>query len=587
MESIVNQPSGNRSRGRRWPCLGLSGLAMAVLVTLGVMLAAPGLVATVMAQDTPVATDTSVTAAPAAEPMPAMRAAPLDLGRVFADTARFLQDYLPRLLLSIVILVVGTVIAWLVAALVRWLVGKTTLDHRLARYVKGGAAEAGVGSERVVSWIIFWILELFVLVLFFHFLQMVAISESLSRVVQQILDYLPRLFGAGLLLLAGWIIAAVVEFLITRALVAAKVDDRFKGNAAPAQAEARPTPPLSKTLGNVIFWVILLLFVPGVLSALAIEGLSAPMQRMLEKVVTFLPNAGLAVIIILLGWLFAGLVRRIVESLMQAAGTDRLGERVGLGRIFKKFNLSALVGLVVYILILVPVIIAALNALQVEGITKPASDMLGKFLAAVPSIFAALLILLIAYIGGRLLGRLATSFMEAIGFDRLPTALGLVGEETAEPATSDAAKPAWSPSQVVGYVVLAVIMLFAITQSCQLLGFVAVAAVIYEFLQFLAQVLLGLAVLALGLYFGNVAAKAVLGSQVAHARWLAVVARVVIIVFASAMALAKIGVGADVVKIAFGLAFGAIAVAAAIAFGLGGRDAAARQIEEWRQKKTD
>lgn len=308
---------------------------------------------------------------------------------------------------------------------------------------------------------------------------------------------------------------------------------------------------------------------------------------MLEKVVTFLPNAGLAVIIILLGWLFAGLVRRIVESLMQAAGTDRLGERVGLGRIFKKFNLSALVGLVVYILILVPVIIAALNALQVEGITKPASDMLGKFLAAVPSIFAALLILLIAYIGGRLLGRLATSFMEAIGFDRLPTALGLVGEETAEPATSDAAKPAWSPSQVVGYVVLAVIMLFAITQSCQLLGFVAVAAVIYEFLQFLAQVLLGLAVLALGLYFGNVAAKAVLGSQVAHARWLAVVARVVIIVFASAMALAKIGVGADVVKIAFGLAFGAIAVAAAIAFGLGGRDAAARQIEEWRQKKTD
>jgi hypothetical protein len=558
---------------------------MAVLVALGVMLAAPGLVATVMAQDTSAATDTGVTAAPAAEPMPAVRAVPLDLSRVFADTVQFLQDYLPRLLLSIVILVVGTVIAWLIAALVRWLMGKATLDNRLARYVKGGAAEARVGSERVVSWIVFWILELFVLVLFFHFLQMAAISESLSRVVQQILDYVPRLFGAGLLLLAGWILAAIVKFLITRALVAAKVDERFKGSAAPAEAGARPRLPLSKTLGSVVFWVILLLFVPGVLSVLAIEGLSTPMQQMVEKVVTFLPNVALAAIILLLGWLFAGMVRRIVEGLMQAAGTDRLGERAGLGRIFKQFNLSALVGLVVYILILVPVIIAALNALQVEGITKPASDMLGNFLAAVPSIFSVLLILLIAYIGGRLLGRLATSFMEAIGFDRLPAALGLTKKEAA-PSAHGAAKPAWSPSQVVGYVVLVVIMLFAIMESCRRLDFVGLAAVVSAFVLFLTQVLLGLAVLALGLYFGNVAAKAILGSQVAHARWLALVARVAIIVFASAMALNKIGVGADVVKIAFGLAFGAIAVAAAIAFGLGGRDAAARQIEEWHQKKS-
>ena len=574
MQSVQDQLSGNRPMGRWWPYVCSSGLAMAVLVTLGVMLAAPGLVATVMAQDTPVVTDNRTTEAPS-----------LDLSRVFSDTAQFLQDYLPRLLLSIVILVVGTVIVWLIAALVRWLLGKTALDNRLVRYVKGGEAEGGVGSERVIAWIVFWILELLVLVLFFHFLQMAAISESLSRVVQQILDYLPRLLAAGLLLLVGWMIASVLKSLITRGLVAAKVDQRFAGERPP-EAGATARPPLSKSLGQVIFWVILLLFVPGVLSTLNIEGLSTPMQQMSSKIVTYLPNVGLAVIVLLLGLLFAGLVRRIVESLMQASGADRLGERAGLGRIFKKFNLSSLVGLAVYILILVPVIIAALNALQVEGITKPASDMLGQFLSAIPSMFAALLILLIAYIGGWLLGRVATSFMEAIGFDRLPAALGLVKKETAEPATPDAAKPAWSPSQVVGYVVLVVIMLFAIMESCRLLGFEGLADVIYEFVQFLAQVLLGLAVLALGLYFGNVAAKAILGSQVARARWLAMVARVAIIVFASAMALDKIGVGADVVKIAFGLAFGAIAVAVAIAFGFGGKDAAARQIEEWRQKKA-
>ena len=586
MESIVNQPSGNRSMGHWWPHLGSSGLAMVVLVTLGLMLAAPGLVTTVMAQDTPAATDVGVTPAPAAEPMPTVEAASLDLKRVFTDTARYLQDYLPRLLLSIGILVVGTVIVWLIGALVRWLLHKTTLDNRLVRYVKGGEAGGGIGSERMIAWIVFWVLELFVLVMFFHFLRMATISESLSRVVQQIMDYLPRLLAAGLLLLVGWIIAGVLKSLITRGLVAAKVDERFAGGPS-SEAGATARPLLSKSLGNVIFWVVLLLFVPGVLSTLNIEGLSTPLQQMSSKIVTYLPNVGLAVIILLLGWLSAGLVRRIVESLMQAAGADRLGERVGLGRISRKFNLSALVGLVVYILILVPVIIAALNALQVEGITKPASDMLGKFLAAVPSIFAALLILLIAYIGGWLLRRLAASFMEAIGFDRLPAALGLVKKQTAQPATSDAEKQVWSPSQAAGYVVFAVIMLFAIMESCRLLGFLGLAVVIHEFVLFLTQVLLGLAILALGLYFGNVAAKAIQGTQVARARWLAKAARVAIIIFASAMALDKIGVGADVVKIAFTLALGAVAVATAIAFGIGGKDAAARQIEEWQKKKSE
>jgi len=63
MRSAMNQLSGNRSVGR-WN-LRSPGLAMAVLVTLGVMLAAPGLVATVMAEATPVAPDTGAATAPA------------------------------------------------------------------------------------------------------------------------------------------------------------------------------------------------------------------------------------------------------------------------------------------------------------------------------------------------------------------------------------------------------------------------------------------------------------------------------------------------------------------------------------------
>ena len=93
--------------------------------------------------------------------------------------------------------------------------------------------------------------------------------------------------------------------------------------------------------------------------------------------------------------------------------------------------------------------------------------------------------------------------------------------------------------------------------------------------------LLGLAILAIGLYLGQLAAEAVASSGAASAGILALLARVGILVLAGAMALRQAGLAEDIINLAFGLLLGAVAVAAAIAFGFGGRDLAARQLEEW------
>jgi len=63
-------------------------------------------------------------------------------------------------------------------------------------------------------------------------------------------------------------------------------------------------------------------------------------------------------------------------------------------------------------------------------------------------------------------------------------------------------------------------------------------------------------------------------------------ARGVILVLAGAMALRQTGVADDIVNLAFGLTLGAVAVAFAVAFGLGGRDMAARTLEEWRASQS-
>jgi hypothetical protein len=64
---------------------------------------------------------------------------------------------------------------------------------------------------------------------------------------------------------------------------------------------------------------------------------------------------------------------------------------------------------------------------------------------------------------------------------------------------------------------------------------------------------------------------------------LALAARVSIIVLAGAMALRQMGLAEDIINLAFGLLLGSVAVAVALAFGLGSREVAGREVSEWVQ----
>ena len=97
---------------------------------------------------------------------------------------------------------------------------------------------------------------------------------------------------------------------------------------------------------------------------------------------------------------------------------------------------------------------------------------------------------------------------------------------------------------------------------------------------------MGVLIFGLGLLLAQVVAKGIATSDSRNARRLAMVARVVILALAGAMALRQTGVADDIVNLAFGLTLGAAAVAFALAFGLGGRDQAARTLDEWRASET-
>jgi hypothetical protein len=409
----------------------------------------------------------------------------------------------------------------------------------------------------------YYIALLLVLIGFFNALDLYLVSGPLQSLVDQVFAYAPRLAAGGLLIVLAWVLAMISRKLVTKALSTTRLDEKIS-----AEAGMRP---FSENVGNVLYWLVILVFLPAILGALGLSGLLSPVQDMVDKLLAIVPNIFAAVIIGLVGWFVARLLRDLVSNLLSAAGADALGQRAGLR---KAMTLSRLIGLVVYILVFVPALIAALDALRVEAISRPATEMLGAFMAAIPGIFGAAVILAVAWFVATFVGSLVSELLAGVGLNEFPAKLGF---RAALPEQASA-------SNIAGKLIVFFAMVFAIVEAANRLGFTQVAELVATFIQFGASVLLGAVIILIGLWLSNLAADAITGIGVQNARFFAGLARYGILGLVLAMGLRAMGIADDIVNLAFALTLGAVAVAVALAFGLGGREAAGRQMEHWLRR---
>ncbi len=480
----------------------------------------------------------------------------------FGDTAL-------NLLVAILILIGGFLLALLIRVLIESLLKRTQVDNRFLGRIMGAETAANINLEGWVGRIVFYLIMLLVLVAFFERLELRAVTQPLNTLLDEVFAYIPQLLGAAAILLLAWILATAARFLIRRLLGMLRLDDRLMRDVGMEEPPGQVS--VSETLANAVYWLVFLLFLPALLDALDLQGLLTPVQGMVDDVLGYLPNILGAALILVIGWFIARLVRQIVTNLLAAAGVDALGGRVGLNQALGDQKLSGLIGVIVYALIMLPVVIAALDALEVEAISRPATTMLEAILTAVPNIVGAAVALIIAYFVGRLVADLVTNILTGIGFNRVMVWVGL-GQEPGEGERT--------PAEIVGFIVLVVIMIYAVSGAAELLGFDSLVVQLNLLLAFVWQVVVAIIVFGFGLYLGNLARSAILSTGGSDSNMLAQGARIAIIVFAAALALRTTGIAADIVNIAFGLMLGAIAVAAALAFGLGSRDVAGREVEK-------
>lgn len=465
------------------------------------------------------------------------------------------QSVIPGILAAVTILILG----WFAAVIIKAIFKKALKLLKLNERMNVGARAKAVDVEGGIATGVFYIVLLVVLLAVFNALNLEIASAPIRAFLTQIFEFLPSLIAGLVLALIAWILATVVRTLIAKFLAQTGVDKKLSAAAG--------MKPMSESLGEVCYWFIVLLFLPAILGVFQLGGLLVPVQAMVDKLLGILPNVIGALVVGFVGWLVAKILGSIASNLLAAIGADRLGENVGL----KSPTLSRLVGLVVYIFVLIPALVAALDTLRVEAISKPATEMLTAVMAAMPNIFAAGFILAIAYFLARIVASLISNLLSGINFDRLPGVLGF----------GEVFPKGMKPSTLVGQLIIFFTMLFASVEAANRIGFVQVSQLVATFIEFGGQIILGSVIIAIGLWLANIVHDSLRKGTGKFSTSVANLVRVIILGLVFAMGLRAMGLASDIVNLAFGLTLGSAAVAVALSFGLGGRDAAGKQMEAW------
>ena len=207
-----------------------------------------------------------------------------------------------------------------------------------------------------------------------------------------------------------------------------------------------------------------------------------------------------------------------------------------------------------------------------------------KITAFLPALIGAIIIFVIGWIVARLVRLGVVKLLALVRFDKA-TEKGGVNEFLKK---GDITK---TPSEILGILVYWFIMILVIIASLDALGLPIVSDLLNSIFLFIPNVVAAIIVLILGFLVGNLLAAVVRtaasNAGLKAAEGMGKLALYALVIFSVAIALDQLDIGEDIVAAGFIIAFGAVALALALAFGLGGRDAAADYLKRWLvEKKT-
>jgi len=317
-----------------------------------------------------------------------------------------------------------------------------------------------------------------------------------------------------------------------------------------------------QNLSKLVYYFILLVTIIAVLEILGLKYITQPFIDLLNEVTSYIPNIIGAGIILFVGILLSKIAKDFIKSLLTTLKVDDFAKKYNID------NLSGLIANLVYLILVLFVIMASLNALNITVISKPATEMISSILIAIPRIIAASIVFGIIFFVGKLVAEIVAKVVDDINLDEIANKIGLSSTKVTFP-------------NLVKYTIMTFATLIGLSQAFDYIEANSLYTLTQEFIEILFKVLVAAGLVMAAMYIGSQ-----LEEKMAN-KTLGRITRIALTVMATLLILPFIGISPEIITtLVLSISLG-IGLAFALAFGLGGKDVAQKFLEEQLFKKKE
>lgn len=403
------------------------------------------------------------------------------------------------------------------------------------------------------------------------------VENQLISIGNKIASGIPNVLMALLLLLLAWFIASIAKKIVIKGGKAAKIPALFQKSKIASTPEAGVD--TLELLGKLAFFLVFLFMIPSIFDALGMYAVSLPFSNMVQNFLAYIPNIIAAGIILFVGWMLAKLARELVTSILKRFSADKLPQKLGLSKpdlqVKPSFELSSIVGNIVYVLIIIPVVIAALDAINIQAISEPAVNMLNMILGVIPNLIVAVILVMIGVAIAGLVSELVKNLLAGTGMDNLTSKMNA---DSKYPNI-----PKFSLSNAIGEIVRVIIVIFFVVEALNVLNLSVLQMIGSAVIMYLPFLVGAIVILGAGFILANFV-EGFIVKFTGHPTALGKLLKYVILIFAFFMTLDQLKLAPSIVNFAFIAIMAGLAIAFAVAFGIGGKAFAARQLEKLDNK---
>ncbi len=402
--------------------------------------------------------------------------------------------------------------------------------------------------------------------------------NQINQIWNSFASMLPSLLMGILLILVAWVVATLVKKAVQKGLEAINFDERLAGWGAVGTAEqGRNTIDI---LAQVFYYLVWILFLPGIFETFGLTSVYQPIQNMVNTALAFLPNIIGAVVLVIAAFVVGKFVKNLVYNLALSLNVDRwvskftnqdqaVDASAGVST-ERKDTIANVLSNIAYVLVIIPILVVALETLGIRSISEPIVNVLNAILAAIPNILVAVILLGVGIAIAKFVGDLVTSLLSGTGINNVMRGLDVKGTRNLDLA------------KISGQIVAGLIGLFFFVEALNALNLDVLNAIGAAIIAYLPNVIFAIIILGLGVIGGQWLAGLI--SQSTGSKWAGRLVQYVLIAFSLFMVLDQLNFASNIVNAAFIFVIGGLSVAFALAFGLGGRDFAAKQLDKLDRK---